>query len=67
MARPRKHPSELHDNPRFPKFNDSDAMRLYRLSKRMDIPENIIIRTAVIAYLERFEAEFDKLTKPMDG
>lgn len=61
MARPRKHPSELHDNPRFPKFTDAEAMRLYRLSKKLGIPENILIRTAVLLYLDKFEPIYDKL------
>lgn len=63
MARPKKALSELHDNPRFPKFTDADAMRLYRLSKKIDIPENILIRSAVIKYLAEFEAIYDDLNR----
>lgn len=63
MSRPRKHPAELHDNPRFPKFTDAEAMRLYRMSQRIGVAENILIRKAVLLYLEQFEPIYDKLTR----
>lgn len=58
MARPRKAARERHDNPRYPKFTDDEAARLYRLSRMLDVPENVLIRSMVTAYLDRYEHVF---------